>query len=189
MNCEKTKSQLSAYIDGEVSERDAAFIMEHIAICSDCNQEEQSLRRTSQLLGYWEEVRAPDGFCEALLARVESAPSHTASKRLTLKLWRVIHAFRPLAGPRALIKVAAYGAAVLLLCVGVIFFTRLPLRRASMVEPLPIQTESAWHDTTLGSPSARNSEYNDLTTRSSKASEGSPRYTTMAEIKVAGIWE
>ena len=179
MNCEKTKSQLSAYIDGEVSERDAAFIMEHIAICSDCNQEEQSLRRTSQLLGYWEEVRAPDGFCEALLARVESAPSHTASKRLTLKLWRVIHAFRPLAGPRALIKVAAYGAAVLLLCVGVIFFTRLPLRRASMVEPLPIQTESAWHDDT----------HNDLTTRSSKASEGSPRYTTMAEIKVAGIWE
>jgi anti-sigma factor RsiW len=166
MDCEKVKAQLSAYIDGEVAEKDAASIKEHIAICADCSQEEQLLRKTSELLRHWENTPAPDGFCEALLAKAENI-SHRPRRS-------IVHAVRPLAGPRALIKMVAYGAAVLLLCVGVIFFARLRSQtRAPMVEPLPTQIESV-------------SQKMDDTVQSF---ENLTRYTTMAEMKVAGMWK
>lgn len=166
MNCEKVKSQLSAYIDGELAEKHATSTREHIAICAECRQEEQSLRKTSELLRNWENVPAPDGFCEALLAKAEDIS--------LLPRRSIIHAVRPLAGPRALIKVAVYGAAVLLLlCVGIIFFARPPLTRAPMVEPLPTQAEVATRKTS----------------DTIQAFESLSRYTTMAEIKVAGIWK
>ena len=165
MDCEKVKVQLSAYIDGEVSEKDAALIRDHIAICADCAQEEQLLLKTSQLLRNWENVPAPDGFCEALLAKAENISRQPRRS--------IINAVRPFAGPRALIRVAIYGAVVLLLFVGVILFVRSPSRKASMVEPLPTQIESASQGT--------NNTIEDF--------EESPRYTTMAEIKVVGIWE
>ena len=162
MNCEKIKTQLSAYIDGELSEEHSAFIRKHLADCDSCRYEEQLLHKTSRLLGNWEDVRAPDGFCEALLAKAETVSP--------LPRRSIIHAVRPLAGPRALIKVVAYGMAILLLCVGVIFFAMPPLKRATMVEPLPTYNESA-----------------SQTDDTANISEDLPRYTTMAQMKVAGM--
>lgn len=171
MDCEKVKAQLSAYIDGEVAGKDAAFIREHIAICVDCSQEEQSLRKTSELLRYWENTPAPDGFCEALLAKAENISCRPRRS--------IVHAVRPLAGPRALIKMAVYGAAVLLLCVGVIFFARSPLRKAPMVEPLPTQAAEA-----VSEPAHTMPQNTDDTLQARPYT----RYTTMAEMKVAGMW-
>ena len=168
MNCEKVKEQLSAYIDGALAEKSAAFISSHIAVCAECSQEEQSLRKTSEMLRHWENVPAPDGFCETLLAKAEAENVAVRSRRT------IIDAVRPLAGPRALIKMAVYGVAVLLLCVGVIFFARSPLRKAPMVEPLPSYADSA-------------SQGMDNDTQT--LAENSPRYTTVAEMKVAGMWK
>ncbi len=165
MNCEKIKAQLSAYIDGEASKRHSVLIRKHLTACADCRYEEQSLRETSRLLKNWEDVRTPDGFCEAVLAKAENVPRPPQRS--------IINAVRPLAGPRSLIKVTVYGMAVLLLCVGVMFFARSPLRRATTVEPLPLHIESASY------------EINDVT----ETFENSPRYTTMARMKVAEIWE
>lgn len=165
MNCEAVKDQLSAYIDGEASEEDAAAIKGHIAICADCAQGEQLLRKTSRLLKSWESVPAPDGFCEALLARAV-----TMSRQPRRSFFRAV---RPFAGPGALVRAAVYGAAILLLFVSVIFITKLPLRRAPSVEPLPAQTEFLSQEADDAAP----------------VLEDSPKYTTMAEIKVAAIWE
>lgn len=165
MSCEKIKAQLSAYIDGEVSEDDATVIREHIAICAGCSQAERLLRKTSQLLKSWENVPAPDGFCETLLAKAENM-----SRRPRRSF---IHAVRPFAGPGALVRVAVYGAAVLLLCIAVIFFTKLPLRRAPSVEPLLPQTLSI------------SQEMDDTV----PILEDSLKYATMAEMKVAAIWK
>ena len=165
MNCEKIKARLSAYIDGEVAEKDITLIREHIAVCADCDQEEQLLRKTSELLKHWENVRAPDGFCEALLAKAEDLSRRPRRS--------IANAVRPLAGPRALAKVAFYGAAVLFLCVVVIFSVKSPWKRASMVEPLPTQTKLVYQKTD-----------DDI-----QVVEVLPRYTTMAEVKVAGIWK
>ncbi len=166
MNCEKIKAQLSAYIDGEASKRHSVLIRKHLAACADCRYEEQSLREASRLLKNWEDVRTPDGFCEAVLAKAENV-SRSPQRSI------IINAVRPLAGPRSLIKVTAYGMAVLLLCVGVIFFARPPLKRATTVEPHPPRIESASY------------EINDVT----ETFENSPKYTTMARMKVAQIWE
>lgn len=165
MDCEKVKAQLSAYIDGEAPEDDATVIKGHIAVCADCAQAEQLLRKTSRFIRSWENVPAPDGFCESLLAKAENM-----SRRPRRSF---IHAVRPFAGPGALVRVAVYGAAVLLLCIAVIFFTKLPLRRAPSVEPLPTQPRFISQETDDTVP----------------VLEDSPKYTTMAEMKVAAIWE
>lgn len=166
MNCEKIKVQLSAYIDNEVSKKRSALIRKHLATCANCRHEEQLLRKTSRLMKNWEDVRAPDRFfCEALLAKAENVSRQPHRS--------IIHAVRPMAGPRSLIKVAVYGTAALLLCVGVILFARSPLKKATMVEPLPTHAEFVFQETddTIGT------------------SENSLRYTTMAQMKVAGMWK
>ncbi len=165
MNCDKIKAQLSTYIDGEAPEKDATVIGEHIAICTDCAQEERQLRKTSRLLKSWEDVPAPEDFCEALLARAENVSRQSRRS--------IFDAVRPLAGPGALVRVAVCGAAVLLLCVAVIFFTKLPLRRAPTAEPLPTQTESVLQDA------------DDAV----QIFDDSLKYTTMAEMKVARTWK
>ena len=165
MNCDKVKAQLSAYIDGETSEKDATAVGEHLAICSDCAQAEQQFRMTSRSLKSWEDVPAPEGFCEALLAKAENMSRQPRRS--------IFDAVRPLAGPGVLVRVAVYGAAVLLLCVAVIFFTKLPLRRAPTAEPLPTQIESA----------LQNAD------DAAQIFDDSLRYTTMAEMKVARAWK
>jgi anti-sigma factor RsiW len=160
MNCEKIKALLSAYVDGEVTEKEARLIREHIAVCADCKQEEQSLYRTSEMLKHWGNTPAPDGFCEALLAKAENV---TRRPRRS-----IIDAVRPLAGPRAIIRVAVYGATFVLLCVAVILLARPPLRRASMVEPLPTISESTLQNL-------------------DETAQGSESF--LAEIKVKGLWK
>ena len=164
MNCEKVKAQLSTYLDGEVTGKEACFITEHIAVCDDCSQEEQLLRKSSELLKHWENPPVPDGFCEALLARAEN---ESRQPRRT-----IINAVRPLAGPRARIKMAFCGAVVLLMCIGIVLFTRPSLKKAPMVEPLPSIVEFPRQNVD----------------EAAQGSENSIRYTTMAEIKIAGMW-
>ena len=163
MDCEKIKAQLSAYIDGEMPEKDATAIREHIANCSDCEQAEQELRKTSRLLRSWENIPAPEVFCEALLAKAEIMSRQPRRS--------IFSAVRPSAGPGALVRVAVYGAAVLLLCVAVIFFTKLPMGRAPSAEPPPTQSGVVLQD------------------MDDASSKDSPTYTTMAEMKVLGTWE
>jgi len=165
MDCEKVKAQLSAYIDDELSDRNAALIRDHIETCADCYQEEQLLRKTSELLKNWENVQAPDGFCEALLAKAEEV------SRLPRR--SIANAVRPLAGPRVFAKVAFCGAALLFLCVIVFFSVKSPFKRSPLVEPLP----------TLVSPVLQKTD--DTT----QAADSLTRYTTMAEVKIAGILE
>lgn len=164
MNCEEVKVQLSAYIDGETSEEDTNVIDEHIAVCNDCAQTEQALRRSSQMLKSWENVPAPEGFCEAVLARAE-----TMSRRSRRGIFNMV---RPFAGPGAFVRVAICGAVVLLLSVAVVSLVKLPLKKAPLVEPSTVQSEIALQesDDNIQIP------------------EDSFTYTTIAEIRGAQTW-
>ncbi len=165
MNCEKIRSQLSPYIDGELNDKESFFIREHISICPDCRQEEETLRKTSYLMRNWESMPTPDDFCEALLAKAEN---------MSRQSWRsAVLAVRPFAGPKAFIKVAIYGAAVLLLCSVITIFAITPFKKTPMVEPHSLQIEAAKH----------------TVDKNTQDSVSLPKYTTMAEIKVLGIWE
>ena len=164
MNCEKIKSQLSSYIDGELNEKESFFIREHLSICPDCCHEEELLRKTSFLIRSYEGMSLSNGFCETVLAKAENVPLQSRRS--------VIPAVRPFAGPKAFIKVAFYGAGVLLLCL-LIIFAITPLRKTPTVEPPPTYIETAKH-------TIDKNNQNPMT---------SPKYTTMAEMKVLGIWE
>lgn len=50
MTCEDVTEQIVAFLDGEVSPDTHAEIAEHLAVCSQCQQEAESLRAASQLV-------------------------------------------------------------------------------------------------------------------------------------------
>ena len=45
MDCEKTRENLDAYLDGELDEREKAAVEEHLAACTGCAAELERLRR------------------------------------------------------------------------------------------------------------------------------------------------
>lgn len=69
MNCQKVRSMLSEYIDGEANDADAKLIEKHLAECASCAKEMEILLRVSNLLQDSAEVEPPPG----LLERIESA--------------------------------------------------------------------------------------------------------------------
>jgi hypothetical protein len=174
MNCDKVKEKLSEYIDGELNQADTAFIRHHMAICSVCNQEERLLRSASRLLRNWENIKAPDGFCEALLAKAENV---SRQSRRT-----IIDAVRPITGPGTLFRTVVYGAAVMLLFVGIMFFTKSFLREVPMVEPPPTYANP---ESQMFADNPKKLSYN----IADQTVDNSPTFTTMAEMKIAGVWK
>ncbi|MGE0002599.1 MAG: anti-sigma factor [Fimbriimonadaceae bacterium] len=57
MNCNAIESRLSSYLDGELSGHESLTVRNHVARCSSCAAELESLRQTKALLG---SVRVPD---------------------------------------------------------------------------------------------------------------------------------
>ncbi|MBD3183693.1 hypothetical protein GF312_15495 [Candidatus Poribacteria bacterium] len=166
MKCEKIKSLLSAYIDGETSVKDSRIIKKHISRCYECSEELRLMQEVSDFLGNWKDVQTSDDFCEVLLAKAENI-SLQPHRRIT-------NAVRPFAGPGGLFRFAFYGAAILLFFAGLIVLSKFTLSESPMVEPLPnrISIQKIDQDkTNISSP------------------DSSLHYMTMAEMKTAGIWE
>jgi len=69
MECDLDK--LSAYLDGELSERESARLEAHLADCGRCRAELDALRKLDRLLDRVEPVEAPEGFESKLDARLE----------------------------------------------------------------------------------------------------------------------
>jgi len=62
VNCTKTRTELSAYIDGELGARETAAVKSHLTGCAECRRE-------------LEELRDMDGFFRAHLPPVDPSPS------------------------------------------------------------------------------------------------------------------
>ena len=60
MRCKKVRRKLSAFLDGELPQEEAARIKQHLACCSNCQREAKELFQTYQLLTAWRAVRASD---------------------------------------------------------------------------------------------------------------------------------
>ncbi len=50
MKCSQVKKKLTAYLDGEVSEKEQEIISEHVKSCTACRQELDALRTVSRTL-------------------------------------------------------------------------------------------------------------------------------------------
>lgn len=77
MNCEQIQEQISSMLDGELSEEDRAFVMEHLTTCPECRRVYEAFSAISDSLHILDDV--PDGFTEDVMHRIHTeakAPRH-----------------------------------------------------------------------------------------------------------------
>lgn len=82
--CEQYMEKISAFMDGELSDRERLDVMEHLALCPACKDyfEDQLVIREALAAG---EETAPAGFAQAVMARVEKTEQ---AKRRAAARWR-----------------------------------------------------------------------------------------------------
>ena len=81
MECDKAKELLSAYLDGEVTEKERHLLEEHLDSCKSCRQEFEELRRIVGLVASLPKEAAPEGFAQRTVASLP-APGTGAPERL-----------------------------------------------------------------------------------------------------------
>ena len=70
MKCEQVQRRISAFLDGELSKKQASRISEHISGCPHCQQEVESMTAAWEQLGEMHEVDPSPHFWIKLNARI-----------------------------------------------------------------------------------------------------------------------
>ena len=73
MRCRRVQRRLSAFLDGELSEKQTSRIAEHLSGCPNCQQEVASLSSVWEQLGETHEVDPSPYFWTRLSARIAQA--------------------------------------------------------------------------------------------------------------------
>ncbi len=107
MECTRTENLLSAYLDGDLPEREREGFAEHLRQCPLCAGEEKALKETLSLLRNLPAEKAPPGLLEGVRRRI-------GQEKETVPLWKKLflplHIKIPLeAAAVALIFLLAYG--------------------------------------------------------------------------------
>ncbi len=84
MNCNAAQTQLSSFIDGELSGNSMQALRSHIASCAECDREYQMLRAVKQAMASIPEIEPPAGFEERLISTVFASKSAPARRQLRL---------------------------------------------------------------------------------------------------------
>ncbi len=79
MRCQKVKRKLSAFLDGELSEKKASRIAEHLSGCQNCQQEVAFLSSLWERLEEMREVDPSPYFWTRLNARITQAEERSFS--------------------------------------------------------------------------------------------------------------
>ena len=92
--CDKIERLLSDYIDGTLSERQAANVAMHLRFCGSCRQEVVDLKKTNHLLeNFYVEPEASDAyyarFTTQLQHRIEQSPPTALHQRLSAVAMRL----------------------------------------------------------------------------------------------------
>ena len=121
-DCRRTSSDLSAWLDGELSESDARRCAEHVAQCASCRAEQDRLATARELLRAMPAPPVPAG----LAAAIKSAAADEMSHEGVVWLW-----------PRWAAPLAAAAAVVLAFGVFHIIGSQAPHGPSVAVTPLP----------------------------------------------------
>lgn len=107
MECAKTWDRLSAYLDGDLPEKEREGIAQHLRQCARCAEEERALKETLSLLRNLPAEPAPPELLQGITMRIEE---ETARTSLWRKLFLPAHIKIPLeVAAAALIFVLVYG--------------------------------------------------------------------------------
>jgi anti-sigma factor RsiW len=72
MSCEKIRKRLSAYLDGELKDREQGMVASHLESCHLCFQECEELRRLNAVLSKLDSVEAPPNLWRRVERRLVS---------------------------------------------------------------------------------------------------------------------
>lgn len=86
MTCETIRDNLSAYIDGELTAREAAAVETHVHDCSACRRELDALRRTADLAQSMPRAETPPDFANDVMVAVRRGDAETRTHWFRL-LW------------------------------------------------------------------------------------------------------
>lgn len=135
MNCHRVVNLMSAYIDGELTGEEMLAIRRHMATCSECAEEHDSLIFTKRAVSNLASARPRADFAAAILAQLEAV---TVPKHQRLMDW-FFQVLRDKVSPVAA-ALAVSGAALVMLASGEV--DRLtPTNTANMMTP-PVQQVS-----------------------------------------------
>lgn len=83
MQCREVVELLSAYYDGELPPDKAAAVEDHVAVCTDCAAELETLHRLSDLMMKLDEPSAPRNVWPRIAAQLNSSPPPIAPTAVT----------------------------------------------------------------------------------------------------------
>lgn len=83
MKCRHVQRKLSAYFDGELSEKEASYVSKHLSECQVCQQEAASLSSVWERLGEIQEIEPAPYFWTRLNAKISEVGEQ-------LPVWDVI---------------------------------------------------------------------------------------------------
>src|SRR3990172_3134958 len=107
MECARTCDRLSAYLDGDLTEKEREEIAQHLRQCARCAEEERALEETLSLLRNLPAGQAPPGLLEGIRLRLEK---EQAKPPLWKNLFFPAHIKIPLeAAAVVLVFLLAYG--------------------------------------------------------------------------------
>jgi RNA polymerase sigma-70 factor (ECF subfamily) len=125
MTCPEVRDRLSAWLDEDLPPAERREVEAHLSGCAPCRQEGERLRRTVALLAGLGRPRAPAGFVDRVLERVEPAPWY---RRLARGLFVPVPVKVPLQA----------AAAVLVAIMAVLVYERTPELSRPPVVPAPV---------------------------------------------------
>ena len=133
MRCRKVVEQLSAFLDSELSPRQAEQIQAHLNSCPACRKEREGLARTIAAVKDLPTLAAPMDLRDRVMAEIKAAPAKIAPVlRDRAPAWRVLWP----------------AAAAILLAVGIMLLTRSP-KSPLMSQERVAETPSRASETTV----------------------------------------
>jgi len=81
MECSKANELMMKYMDGAISEPEAERLHKHIAQCEDCKADFLVYDEIVSGFSTLDETPAPDGFTEAVMTKIESLATESASAK------------------------------------------------------------------------------------------------------------
>lgn len=85
MWCRRVRSQLSAYVDGELSAAERSAVAEHLSRCEVCSAERESLTKLTRITSLIPEEDLPSGLHSRIMSRLAYAETPPVPARSTAR--------------------------------------------------------------------------------------------------------
>ena len=90
MNCKEVQEMLSVYIDGELTEAEAASVKVHLSECESCNKDYEFLKNITETAQSLPALMVSDALHASIMSRVQTEGSKPKIKRIPAGMWRKV---------------------------------------------------------------------------------------------------